>query len=638
MIKRRKGFTIVELVIVIAVIAVLAAILIPTFSSIIRKANESSKTQLVRNINMALATNVEGHKTMHDALETVKANGYVVEKLTPTEDGLVILYDITQDRFILMEEEVEIYPKDGKTSENKWDLWTISDSYDATEGYSVYLTDAFTSPTSLEVTTGVDLGNNLEVTKVTYSGSNEVTIRTFGDCQFIVSDSAGLVHHYGTAFNETTDNHDCHAEVFDKTDFTEDELNNLKFAGGNGTETNPYLINSVEQLQNSIFNSADNSAHYKLLADIDLSEASCVKEDYGNIMVGEYLYNSTFDGNGYTISVSGNSRLFDKVRNSTIKNLNINYNNCSDGYITLSMYLTNSIVENVITEGLVNNLYPNTGLLSYNTNGNCKFINCVNNANITGYPGDYSIAIFGGALEGNVIYEGCINNGIVKGSQVGMFSSVVNSTSATIVINNCVNNGVINYLVKKYSSTYGGDCPVSYYVGYKCFQLASLTIDGEVKDINTSESIAGTGVCIFGTNEVKVSLNEDMTFTLTPNGFEPSSYKVSILVWGFSEDGSTQRYYIEEDIESDGVSTCVTNIKLLPIVNSDDSNYESAGNIAGNEIMKDAEGNIYYSYPVVTKEGRTFRLNKDIESIKQITILALNESGDVIGSGSYIPE
>ena len=41
-----KGFTIVELVIVIAVIAILAAVMIPTFSGIIDKANESAKMQL----------------------------------------------------------------------------------------------------------------------------------------------------------------------------------------------------------------------------------------------------------------------------------------------------------------------------------------------------------------------------------------------------------------------------------------------------------------------------------------------------------------------------------------------------------------------------------------------------------------
>ena len=46
----RKGFTITELVIVIAVIAILAAVLIPTFSSIIKKANNSAILQEAKNM------------------------------------------------------------------------------------------------------------------------------------------------------------------------------------------------------------------------------------------------------------------------------------------------------------------------------------------------------------------------------------------------------------------------------------------------------------------------------------------------------------------------------------------------------------------------------------------------------------
>ena len=45
----RKGFTIVELVIVIAVIAILAGVLIPTFSGIVTRAQESSALQEVKN-------------------------------------------------------------------------------------------------------------------------------------------------------------------------------------------------------------------------------------------------------------------------------------------------------------------------------------------------------------------------------------------------------------------------------------------------------------------------------------------------------------------------------------------------------------------------------------------------------------
>jgi len=42
----KKGFTIVELVIVIAVIAILAAVLIPTFSGVVARANQSAAQQL----------------------------------------------------------------------------------------------------------------------------------------------------------------------------------------------------------------------------------------------------------------------------------------------------------------------------------------------------------------------------------------------------------------------------------------------------------------------------------------------------------------------------------------------------------------------------------------------------------------
>ncbi|MBR2938103.1 MAG: type II secretion system protein [Oscillospiraceae bacterium] len=75
--KNRKGFTITELVIVIAVIAILAAVLIPTFSGVINKANSSAVTQETRAAVNALLTEKNGQ---------IPENTYVVyQKGSTTE-------------------------------------------------------------------------------------------------------------------------------------------------------------------------------------------------------------------------------------------------------------------------------------------------------------------------------------------------------------------------------------------------------------------------------------------------------------------------------------------------------------------------------------------------------------------------
>lgn len=61
--KTNKGFTIVELIIVIAVIGVLAAILIPAFSGIIEKANAKSALSDARGALSTYLSNTSGDET-----------------------------------------------------------------------------------------------------------------------------------------------------------------------------------------------------------------------------------------------------------------------------------------------------------------------------------------------------------------------------------------------------------------------------------------------------------------------------------------------------------------------------------------------------------------------------------------------
>ena len=93
----RKGFTIVELVIVIAVIAILAGVLIPTFSGIVTKAQDSKALQETRNAMVDYISKQEtGSITdgtefyyFADGFPTVAGNDYKAYKFTYTGNKLV---------------------------------------------------------------------------------------------------------------------------------------------------------------------------------------------------------------------------------------------------------------------------------------------------------------------------------------------------------------------------------------------------------------------------------------------------------------------------------------------------------------------------------------------------------------------
>lgn len=71
--KMKKGFTIMELVIVIAVIAILAAVLIPTFSNITENAKESAAMQEARN---ELTTYSVDHTEALTSDYVIESHGY----------------------------------------------------------------------------------------------------------------------------------------------------------------------------------------------------------------------------------------------------------------------------------------------------------------------------------------------------------------------------------------------------------------------------------------------------------------------------------------------------------------------------------------------------------------------------------
>ncbi|MBQ7653099.1 MAG: type II secretion system protein [Clostridia bacterium] len=76
----KKGFTIVELVIVIAVIGILAGVLIPTFTIVVRKANESAAIQALDSARKELLTIVDATADDFADVDTNYAYQYTVDK------------------------------------------------------------------------------------------------------------------------------------------------------------------------------------------------------------------------------------------------------------------------------------------------------------------------------------------------------------------------------------------------------------------------------------------------------------------------------------------------------------------------------------------------------------------------------
>ena len=112
----RKGFTIVELVIVIAVIAILAAVLIPTFSNLIKKANMSADQQAVRQMNTALAADGAVTPTDIFALHEVLAElGLSSKDYKPLTKDTYFFWDADLNRVLHVDaNDVVLYPAEYK--------------------------------------------------------------------------------------------------------------------------------------------------------------------------------------------------------------------------------------------------------------------------------------------------------------------------------------------------------------------------------------------------------------------------------------------------------------------------------------------------------------------------------------------
>ena len=176
----KKGFTIVELVIVIAVIAILAAVLIPTFASIIKKANLSADQQAIRNMNTILATYTDSEKEISDIMAYLRASGFSYEKMITFSKGFHYCYAKTTNQMYLVDDKNEvIYPENADiTLAELWSAYGDHATYMVTGITNYYATGTISNQAEFDAafangTFVLDLNDNV----CTVNGNTNVTVK-----------------------------------------------------------------------------------------------------------------------------------------------------------------------------------------------------------------------------------------------------------------------------------------------------------------------------------------------------------------------------------------------------------------------------------------------------------------------------
>lgn len=498
----KRAFTIVELVIVIAVIAILAAVLIPTFTTLIDKANQSNDTVTVKNLNTAIASAqaTEEINTMQDALDAAQEYGYTVDKLTPSSSGDIV-WDQVSKRFALVDKDGDVVYSDGTLSSGA-SLWKIAKDGELSTKYSNYLSGEWSG--TIETGLGVDVGAN-EGLDIKYTNSNAQTVmfRTNGGT-LTVNGPKDTVNHYGTAVkvvvtevaNESYHEYgevlgnielakgrvvvedgasastilvtsataadikidvnnnatvgtvaattagvitDANTTVPSTTDkVTEAVTVNKDFAGGLGTEKSPYLVATAEQFKNI----------EKLYAGKTAEGVTYTGETYAFKQAADIEIPSVVSGGSYvnmfTGIYDGNNFSISFAEDCVIKNyaylFGIVFNQTSIKNLTIELNENQPVSMIYSSDWVTDTLTLTVENVTVDSNGKAVKANTTN----FGFFGCFIVKNFD-----SIAFINCVNNadlineGTSTGAFVGSGYMFYQGVEAKVEYKNCVNNGDI---------------------------------------------------------------------------------------------------------------------------------------------------------------------------------------------------
>ncbi len=209
--KNQKGFTLVELLVVIAILAILATVAVVGYSSFIDSANKSVDQQVVAQMNTALqAASVEGRpQNRTDLLKLFDKHDIDINKLAPVTEGYAFYWDMTENKIVIVNNVKDI--------EEDWEYIVSNGFGKLTEAESVeYITSAIsesskTNPALIKLSGDVTTTECITVTEeqcviidlnghtIGYENSDKLALQVEKDATLTVKngDIKGKVNNVG---------------------------------------------------------------------------------------------------------------------------------------------------------------------------------------------------------------------------------------------------------------------------------------------------------------------------------------------------------------------------------------------------------------------------------------------------------